>query len=102
MLECNGKGINEIDGADLAQQVSLGVLRMFWILSLDNMEPDKTCQVARCQGELRPVFTSVIVSFISCRHTEGKTKCNNETQDCKQDSVDAFQMRLATRLDNQS
>lgn len=70
MLKCNSKGIDEVDSADLAQQVFLGVLGMFWVLPLDHVQPNEPRQVARRQGELGPVFASVVVSLIGCRDSE--------------------------------
>lgn len=99
MFEGNSKGIDEIDCGDLAQQIPLSQLRVFWVLPLNHMEPNETCQISRRQCELRPILPSIVVSFVSCRDSEGETERNDKTKNSEQNSVDSCRVILATTLD---
>lgn len=89
MLEGDGESIDKINSAEFAQQVLFRILRMLWVLPLSNVQPDKTGQISRRQGELRPVFAAIVVSLVGGGDAEGETECNDETQNSEQHCVDA-------------
>lgn len=88
VFESNGVRGDQVEAVDLGEEVLFAEFSVF-LVSLVDVDPDQTCKILRCKGQLRPVLAAVIIAFISSRAAEAKGQTNNETKDGEQKLIDA-------------
>lgn len=84
MLESNGKGDNEVHGADLFEEELAGIL-VSWFSS---MNPKDSAKGLGSVDELTPVSTTFSVTLIGSRRPERQTQTDNETENSEKNRVD--------------
>lgn len=88
VLECDRECGNQIEAIDFGKKIlfaELGVLAMSFI----DMNPDKASKILGCKSELSPIFATVVVALVGSRASEAECKTDDETENGKQELVDA-------------
>jgi hypothetical protein len=88
VLQRDRVGCDQVEAVDLGEEVLFAELGIFGV-SLVYVNPDETCEVLRCERQLRPVFATVVVALICGGATEAEGKTNDETEDGEKELIDA-------------
>jgi hypothetical protein len=58
-------------------------------MALLSVNPNQASKVLRCETELRPVLAAFVVALVGGGAAEGKSETDNETEDCKEELINA-------------